>query len=360
MMMRERIRRRTAGVGPALRPTITTVGASARTALTLNRLAARAGVRTLARRVRHNPRCAAWSLPYAGIVEMMALGTPDGDVQAEAVRAALDQMTLLSSPRSVSRTVVDFGAFRGEWLATAPPGGPVLLYLHGGGYVSGSPGTHRALTARLGQAAGARVFALDYRLAPEYPFPAAVEDAWSAYWWLLTQGVAPGQIVVAGDSAGGGLTVALMLALRAAGMPLPAAGVCLSPWFDLALTARSLEANYQSDYLNRAILDASAVMYLDGHDTREPLASPLYADLRGLPPLLLQVGTAEMLLDDSRRFAARARAAGVDVTLEEYAGMVHVWHFTYLLEPRARQAVAAIGEFVQRQTKLTGPAPDRG
>ena len=145
-------------------------------------------------------------------------------------------------PFSVTRRPETVGTWRGEWIST-PRSRPdcVILYLHGGGYVSGSPATHRAVITNLAQAAEARVFALDYRLAPEYPFPAALEDAWGAYWWLLCQGIAPGQIVVAGDSAGGGLTVALMLALRAAGMPLPAGGACLSPWFDLALTGASID-----------------------------------------------------------------------------------------------------------------------
>jgi acetyl esterase/lipase len=350
LLLRDRIRRRANSTLPRVRPAMTTMGASARSALILNRLAARAGVRTLSRSVRRSPRRADWSLPYAGIVEMMMLGTPNGEIKAQAIRDSLDRVTLLNTARPVARQVVDLGDFRGEWLATAEPGGRVLLYFHGGGYVSGSPGTHRSLMVRLGHAAQARVFAPDYRLAPEFTYPTAVADAWVSYWWLLAQGVAPEEIVVAGDSAGGGLTIALLISLREAGLPLPAAAVCLSPWFDLALSGRSMETNYHSDYLNSAILRASAAMYLDGHSVRDPLASPLYADLYGLPPLLIQAGTAEMLLDDSRRFAARARAAGVNVTLEQWPGMVHVWHFTYLVEPRARQAVDAIGQFVERWT----------
>ena len=346
LMLRERIRRRASIVMPGVRPAMTTMSESARTALILNRLAAGGGARALTRTLRRRPRHADWSLPYAGVVEMMMLGTPNGEIKAQAIRDALHRVTLLNTARPVAREVVDLGDFRGEWLATAAPGGRVLLYLHGGGYVSGSPGTHRSLMVRLGHAANAHVFAPDYRLAPEFPYPTAVADAWASYWMLLAQGVAPDQIVVAGDSAGGGLTIALLLCLREAGLPLPAAAVCLSPWFDLALTGRSMETNCHSDYLNSAILHASATMYLANHDVRDPLVSPLYADLRGLPPILIQVGTAEMLQDDGRRFAARANAAGVDVTLEEYAGMVHVWHFTYLVEPRARQAVHSIGAFV--------------
>jgi acetyl esterase/lipase len=325
----------------------------------INRLSVRAGARTLARRIRRQTRLTGWSIPYEGVVEMMTLGTPSGIIQdAQQVRGPLDRVTRLSRALPATRQPETVGTWRGEWISTSRSNADrVILFLHGGGYISGSPATHRSVIINLAQAAEARVFALDYRLAPEYPFPAALEDAWGAYWWLLCQGIAPGQIVVAGDSAGGGLTVALMLALRAAGMPLPAGGACLSPWFDLALTGDSLTTNQATDYLNYAVLNASAQMYLGDHDRREPLASPLYADLQGLPPLLIQVGTAEMLLDDSRRFAQRARAAGVDVDLEIWPHMVHVWHFTYLIEPHARAAVRDIGKFVQQRTSRA-PLPD--
>lgn len=211
-----------------MRPAVMTAGESARTALILNRLAARGGARALARNLRRQPRRPDWSLPYASVVEMMLLGTPNGEIRAQAIRDSIDRVSLLNVARPAPRTDIDLGDFHGEWLDTAPAGGRVLLYLHGGGYVSGSPATHRSLMVRLGHAANARVFAPAYRLAPEFPYPTAVEDAWAAYWWLLTRGVEPQQIVVAGDSAGGGLTVALMLALREANMPLPQA-VSVSP-----------------------------------------------------------------------------------------------------------------------------------
>ncbi len=207
----------------------------------------------------------------------------------------------------------------GEWIAAPNAGAerPRIYYLHGGGYVIGSINTHRALIARLSAASGARAFAINYRLAPEHPFPAAVEDAVSAYRWLLEQGVDPATIVIAGDSAGGGLTVATLVALRDAGVPLPAAAVCLSPWTDMEGIGESAKTRKAAD----PMIDpegglAQAQLYLGGADPRTPLAAPLYADLRGLPPMLIHVGDAEVLLDDSTRLAERAKAAGVDVTLE--------------------------------------------
>jgi acetyl esterase/lipase len=201
----------------------------------------------------------------------------------------------------------------------------------------------------LSRHANARVLALDYRLAPEHPYPAAIEDAWKAYWWLLRQGYSADCIVVAGDSAGGGLTLALLLALRDAHVPLPAAAICFSPWVDLAMTGASLHENGATDYINNEILQATAQMYLDGHDPCDPLVSPLYGDLRGLPPLLIQVGSAELLYDDGSRFAQRARRAGVEVEFDAVPGMVHVWQFMYWIEPKARQAVQRAGRFARRQ-----------
>ena len=323
----------------------------------VNRLVARAGLRTLTHRARHHPRLAEWSLPYEGIVEMMTLGTPQGEIHnVDDIRRPLDRVTLFTHPVGVNRQPVTTVFFGGEWVTTAASSPErVILFLHGGGYVSGSPSTHVAITARLATEARARLFVLDYRLAPEHPYPAQIEDAWAAYWWLITeQGVKPAQIIVAGDSAGGGLTISLLLALRDAGVPLPAGAACLSPWFDLTLSGASMTTNQPTDYLNPDVLHAAANMVAQDHDLCHPLLSPLYADLTGLPPLLIQAGSAEMLLDDSRRFAMRARQAGVDVHLEIWEHMVHVWHFTWLLEPKARQAIGAIGRFVQRRTPLPG------
>ena len=236
-----------------------------------------------------------------------------------------------------------------EWLRppSAAPG-RVVLYLHGGGYVIGSPRSHRHLAAAIAGAAGASALLLDYRLAPEHPYPAAVEDATAAYRWLLDQAIAPGHIVIAGDSAGGGLTVAALLALREARVPLPAAGVCISPWVDLTCGGASYATKADADpIVRRAGVEQMAQAYLGATPPRTPLASPLFADLRGLPPLLIHVGTDEVLLDDAVQLAERARAAGVDVTLDIYERMIHVWHWFLPMLDEAQTAVEAIGRFVR-------------
>ena len=236
-----------------------------------------------------------------------------------------------------------------EWLRppSAAPG-RVVLYLHGGGYVIGSPRSHRHLAAAIAGAAGASALLLDYRLAPEHPFPAAVEDATAAYRWLLDQAIAPERIVIAGDSAGGGLTVATLLALREARVPLPAGGVCISPWVDLTCSGASYVTKADADpIVERSGVEEMARAYLGATPPRTPLASPLFADLRGLPPLLIHVGTDEVLLDDAVQLAERAKAAGVDATLEVYDRMIHVWHWFLPMLDEAQTAVEAIGRFVR-------------
>jgi monoterpene epsilon-lactone hydrolase len=241
-----------------------------------------------------------------------------------------------------------------EWLRppSAAPG-RVVLYLHGGGYVIGSPRSHRHLAAAIATGAGSSGLLLEYRCAPEAPFPAAVDDAVAAYRWLLDQGVSPGGIVIAGDSAGGGLTVATLLTLRDARLPLPAAGVCISPWVDLTCSGASYAIKAVTDpIVKRAGVDEMARAYLGTADGRTPLASPLFADLRGLPPLLIQVGSEEVLLDDSVQLAERAKAAGVDTTLEVWDQMIHVWHWFLPMLDEAEEAIAAIGRFAR--SRMTG------
>lgn len=201
----------------------------------------------------------------------------------------------------------------------------VLLYLHGGGYVIGSAADYRGLAGELARAAGVDLFSVDYRLAPENPFPAATDDALAAYRGLLETGVAAEDIIVAGDSAGGGLALALLVALRDAGTPLPAAALLLSPWVDLTLSGESVRSQAGIDpSLTARGLAVCAARYV-GDDTGNPLASPLFADLRGLPPLIVHVGEAEILLDDAIRLARAAAVSGVDVTVRIWQGMIHDW-----------------------------------
>jgi acetyl esterase/lipase len=230
-----------------------------------------------------------------------------------------------------------------------------ILFLHGGGYVAGSPELYRHILWRFASAAGARVAAIDYRLAPEHPFPAALDDAVAAWQGLLDEGAAAGRSAVMGDSAGGALALALALRLRDMGAPLPAAIVALSPWTDLALTGASLRSNAVADPLANAAVAASlAAAYLAGADPRNPYASPLNGDPTGLPPSLIQVGSDEILLDDAVRMAERMRRAGCEVALEIWPRMPHVWHAFAPLMPEALRAIARIGEFVQQNTREAG------
>jgi acetyl esterase/lipase len=252
-------------------------------------------------------------------------------------------------PEGTSVTPVTAGGVSAEWvLADGADADRVILYLHGGGYCMGSLNSHRTLVAALSAAAKARVLNLDYRLAPEHPFPAAVDDAVAGFRWLLGEGVPPGRTAIAGDSAGGGLTLATLLALRDDGGPVPAAAIGISPWADLEGTGESVRTRAAVDIMIRPdALKEGADWYANGADLREPRLSPVYGDYSGLPPLLIHVGDAEVLLDDSVRVAERARAAGVDVTLEVWDEMPHVFHaFTGLL-PEADEAIAEIGEFLR-------------
>jgi acetyl esterase/lipase len=225
-----------------------------------------------------------------------------------------------------------------------------LLYLHGGAFVIGSARGYRALAAELGRAAGLPAYAIDYRLAPEHPFPAAVDDAVAAYNALLEAGFAAERIVIAGDSAGGGLSLSTLVRLRDEGVPLPAAAVLISPWADLALEGATLKSKAAADAsLTEEGLQAMASLYLGGAEPKHPLASPLYADLSGLPPLLVQVGSAEILLDDALRIAAKAGGADTHVQLEVWPEAPHVWHAFAFMLPEGRQALAAAGHFVRER-----------
>jgi epsilon-lactone hydrolase len=247
---------------------------------------------------------------------------------------------------------VTAGGRPAEWIRPAGAwNDAALLYLHGGGYVIGSPRSHRHLAEAIARAAGIACLLPDYRLAPEHPFPAAVDDALAAYRSLVEQRkIAPGSVAVAGDSAGGGLTAVTLLAIRQAGLPVPGAAVCISPWTDLTCSAPSYGTKAASDPLvARPGITVMAQEYLGATDPRTPLASPLFADLRGLPPLLIQVGSEEVLLDDATRLAQQACAAGVDATLEVWDSMIHVWHWFLPWLDEAQSAVDKIGAFLRER-----------
>ena len=261
-------------------------------------------------------------------------------------------MSTLPMDDDIETERVGVNGIPAEWIS-APESQEdrVILYLHGGGYLFGSARTHRVMLAHMARAAKARVLALDYRLAPEIPFPAPVEDSVSAYRWLLAQGISAQKMVIGGDSAGGGLAVAAMVALRSVGEPLPAAGVCISAWTDMESTGDSHMTNAESDpSVSKERLLKIAKVYLAGKEPTAPLASPIHADLTGLPPLLLQVGSIEVLLDDSTLLKSRAEAAGVSVEMEVWDDMPHVWHHYAPILPEARKAIGRIGEFVLEHT----------
>jgi phosphinothricin tripeptide acetyl hydrolase len=263
-------------------------------------------------------------------------------------------------PADVEVTDVVMRGVRGESLCPLGANSVIVLYLHGGGYVIGSPRSHRHLAAAIAQAAGGSAILPDYRRAPEHRFPAAVDDAVAAYRWLIDDhGAHPGSVVIAGDSAGGGLMLATLLALRDAGVPSPAAGVGISPWTDLTCSQPSHTTRASVDPIVEAsMLRRMVAAYLGTADPRTPLASPLHADLRGLPSLLIQVGSDEVLLDDATSLVARARSAGVDASLEVWDRMVHVWHWFLPMLDEAQDAVDRIATFVRLRTGA-GTTPGR-
>ncbi|MHA1604977.1 MAG: alpha/beta hydrolase [Candidatus Freyarchaeota archaeon] len=270
----------------------------------------------------------------------------------EDTRKGLEQLASLSKlPEDVKCEPIDAGGVPAEWITTPEAEARyAILYLHGGGYVAGSIKTHRDLASRISRTSKARVLLIDYRLAPEHPFPAAVEDATTAYRWLVSAGgIEPNNLIVTGDSAGGGLTVASLVNLRDEGDTLPAGAVCLSPWTDLACTGETLRSKAEVDpFITPEGIEFMARVYLKDADPKNPLASPLYADLKGLPPMLIQVGTSEILLDDSLRLADRAKAAGVNVELDVWEDMIHVFAAFAAFAPEGRQAIERIGEFVKK------------
>ncbi|MCS3447472.1 MULTISPECIES: alpha/beta hydrolase [Bradyrhizobium] len=254
----------------------------------------------------------------------------------------------------VAREPVSAGGVDGEWLVpTDAPRDKAILYFHGGGFRIGSVASHRDLAARIADASGCRVLSINYRLAPEHRFPAALEDALIAYQYLRDQGLDPANIAFAGDSAGGNLVLCTMLAARDRGLPLPAAGALMSPWTDLTASGASYQSRAEADPIHqRAMILALAKNYLgkDG-DGSDPFASPLFADLTGLPPLLVQVGDRETVRDDATELAARAKAAGIDVELQVWDGMIHVFQMFPEI-PQAREAIASLAAFLRNHLHI--------
>jgi acetyl esterase/lipase len=284
------------------------------------------------------------------VLDMLRTGSPMVGNTIHEMRASMEASSgAVPPPPDVQYEPTQVGGVAAEWArASGTSETGAVLYFHGGGYCVGSVRTHRLLVAALSRACGVPVLSLDYRLAPEHPHPAAVEDGVAAYRALLAQGLTAQQLALAGDSAGGGLTVATLLALGTAGLPRPAAGVCLSPWFDLTMSGDTMRTHVDVDPMCKPpLLAMMAAAYLAGSDGRAPTASPLFADLGGLPPLLVQVGTAETLLDDARRFAARAERADTRVTLEVWDDMIHVFQAFSMLLPEGQQAIDRIGVFVR-------------
>jgi epsilon-lactone hydrolase len=318
---------------------------------------AQAGVRW--RRSVRGPVRPSWDLAFETWATLLRAYTRQSTRLPLGIQRRVASGVVARQPRGVRFEKVSAGGVPAEWFR--PEGcdeSRVILYLHGGGYSVCSIDSHRDPVARMCRTSGARGLVIDYRLAPEHPFPAQLDDALAAYRWLLASGVDPSRVVVAGESAGGGLTLSLLLSLREARIPMPAAAVCASPWTDLEMRGESMKTNDRYDYIGREILADYAARFVEPSDLRNPLANAQHADLRGLPPLLVLAGGAEVLLDDARALAARARDAGVDVTLEVEPDMIHAWMLFGVFE-RSRASIERIARFVvERQGRLAPEAVD--
>lgn len=272
------------------------------------------------------------------------------EIDPPVLREWVESRALRFYPKHVSREAVE-GPVRGEWHRPEKvSSGATILYLHGGGYVFGSVGLYRPLTMALAAKTGCEVFSAEYRLAPEHPCPAAIEDAVAAYDWLVASGRNPKSIVLGGDSAGGGLCLTAMMALRERGAPTPAGAFLYSPWTDLATAGASIDANAESDAMfQRDSIVNGPGHYVGGLDRKDPRVSPLYGDLTGLPPLLVFASQAEMLFDDSTRLVEKALRAGVGVRFEPRPGLAHAWPIFHPVVPEAKEAAAITAAFVRER-----------
>ncbi len=280
------------------------------------------------------------------------VGGPDTPFMTRRAQAAQFAAAFVK-PDDIEIEARQLGSVPVEWITPhGAAAAPVFFHLHGGGYVLGNPAGSRAFTTEFARVAACRVVSIDYRLAPEHPFPAAVDDAVAAYRALLASGCAPGEIAVGGESAGGGLAVAMLLAAKRAGLPMPASLALISPWTDMRCTAPSFETKADFDpLLTRRSLKEMADAYMATCDPGDFRASPLLGDLEGLPPMLIHVGSEEVLLDDSRGLASAAKAQGVAVTLEEWPDMIHVWHMFHPVLPQGADALRIMAAFVRGHWK---------
>jgi acetyl esterase/lipase len=311
------------------------------------------GVGTTFQRWRRGPLRPGWSWKYEATVAFLrATHQRLEGLEAPAHRAVMESLAL-STPalRAVRREPVDAGGVPGVWFIPPKAGEGAVLFLHGGAYVFGSTRTHGDLMARLALASGMRVLGIDYRLAPEHPFPSALEDAVKAWRWLLSTGVSPRRAVLAGDSAGGGLSLATLVVLRGRGEPMPAGAALISPWVDLAATGESHTRHARYDWIVRGVAERWTQWCLGGASPEDPLASPLYADLHALPPLYIQLGGVELLHDEVTRLAQKVREAGGAVELDVWPEMVHDWQLFDASIPESQRAVEKLGERIQAFTR---------
>jgi monoterpene epsilon-lactone hydrolase len=289
---------------------------------------------------------------YSGWTERMAA---DPEMDLGVVREMFEMgQRAAAEPEGVTYAEVDAGGIPALWCI--PEGcatDRVLLYCHGGGYMVGSMHLSRKVAGHIAKGAGIRALVFDYRLAPEHPHPAPVEDAVTVYRWLISEGIQPKHIATCGDSAGGGLCTTMVLKLRSDGDPLPAAIMPLSPWYDMELTGESIDSNTSTDSLvSRGMLEMMAATFLGDGSPTDPLANPLHADLTGLPPVLIHVSSTEAVVDDTRQFAAKAEESGVDITVESVPDMPHVYPYMAGREPEADRAVEHMGEWVRPKLGL--------
>jgi len=276
----------------------------------------------------------------------------DRPINLEKFRANMEA-TARDLPAEVSGTMVDAGGVPAE-MQVMDDAETLIIYFHGGGYIGGSIASHRNLTGNLVLQSRSKVLSVEYRLAPEHPHPAAVEDAVTVYQWALSKGYEPHNIALAGDSAGGGLTAACLIELRNKELPMPAAGVLISPWLDMSLSGETMTTNDERDSsISANSMPRTRELFVSDAQINDPLASPLEADLAGLPPLLIQVGDEEVLLSDSERFHKKATQAGVETELRVWPEMFHVWHACVGLFDEAKLAIDEIAQFIWKNTQAS-------